>query len=713
MVMPAILPISPERAWQMVLGQLQLEMSRASFETWVKSVAFVSLEEDEFILGTHNSYGRDWLESRLTTTIQRQLQGILNRAVQVRFVVLDELPDEESDKDEQEDNEDVPGDVDEIDDEVSLQVLRESVRSILIEPERVVKLPVYFLRWLPYVNAEVLFLVLALRQEYYIATGGKGNAIGKVAARAERVCNWAGISRAQFFRLMQPGSSFDWFGKKCETDHEIDRRTGRTKKSPNKYTLYGIPITPGDAEDLKQYLLAQGIRENPKAALLAALSAQPRDIFQYPVRALLEETTFSVPRKLSVQDVVREAAGQKLSPELMELADRLSDHLLKPSEFILISWYFLQHWLPLLGADAAMLILILRNACYFNETTGEMRDEVWIEGGYESLAQRLGLANPRQIAHWFPPAIERGRHKLDWTDSTEKEVDRRAYLQKRVGAFLLRVDHRTGEKGSYAWKFKVQRADPLIPEHERLYQELAHLVLDLDQEGLLDELADQLDCAFNDCSETVKTSPMIVLRRSKFLNDCSETLVTRFNDCLETLNVSSDDCFETLLKILKGFKDSFFEKDTSSGQDSSPAQRAHKLKQQVAEVTNAQNAWRLDCLLDKASEKQRNLLSVQEKDGTAFVSWLIYGAANPRIESPYSLAIAKLAETPRKGAGGAYDRLAVLSPEDLVRMIQQRLLLSQPGNSDWNLALGNVKLDGIRLLADLLNLPLDLLEVYR
>ena len=396
----------------------------------------------------------------------------------------------------------------------------------------------------------------------------------------------------------------------------------------------------------------------------------------------------------------------------MELADRLSDHLLTPNEFILISWYFLRHWLPLLGADAAMLILILRNACYFNEATGEMRDEVWIEGGYEALAQRLGLENPRMIAHWFPAAIERGRHKQHWTQSTEKELDRRAQFQERVGAFVLRVDHRAGDNSSYAWKFKVERADPLIPEHKRWYREVARLVSDLEQDDLFDELAIQLDRAFNDCFETVKTGPMIVLRRSNFLNDCSETLATRLNDCFETLNIVSDDCFETLLKILKAFKDSFFKQDPSSNQDSSPAQRIRRLSQRVVEVTDAKNAWRLECLLSKAGEKQQLLLAEQEKDGIAFVSWLIYGTANPRIESPYSLAIAKLIETPRKGTGGACERLAALPPEQFVRMVQQRLSLSQSGNSDWNIALGSTSLDRIRLLADLLNLPLDLLEVY-
>jgi hypothetical protein len=707
MGMPATLSIPPERAWQMVLGQLQMEMSKANFDTWVKSIEFVSLADGSFTLGTYNAYGRDWLDSRLKTTVQRLLQGILGQEVSVQFIVLDEAFEPVGNE-----NEELQG-PDGEKEAFYLQVLHQSVRTALIEPERVVKLPVYFLRWLPYVNAETLFLVLALRQEYYIQTGGKGNTSGKVAARAERVCQWAGISRAQFFRLMQQDSGFDWFGKKSETDYEVDRRTGRMKKSPNKYTLYGIPITPGDAEDLKQYLIEHGIRENPRVALISALSAQPRDILKYPVRPPAEEENAVIPRKFSVQDVVREAAGQKLTAELMDLTDRLSDHLLTPNEFILVTWYFLRYWLPLLGADAAMLIFILRNACYFNEATGEMRDEVWIEGGYDMLAQRLGLDNPRLISHWFPAAIERGRHKENLTSSTQKEVDRRAQFQDRMGAFAQRIDHRAGENGTYSWKFKVQRADPLIPEHEMVFQQVARLVSDLDQEGLLDEMMDRVETVTNDCFETVENHATIVLRRSKFFNDCSETLTIHLNDCLETLKFDGDDCFETLLKILKGFKDSFFEKDSSSNQDSSPAAQADPIQQVVAEVSNAEKGWNFERLLSRASEKQRFLLAKQEKGAVPFVSWLIHGAANPRIQNPYSLAIAKLVETPRTGAGGASNRLSALPPERLITLLRQRMSLAQSTNKDWESVMGSASLDRVRLLADTLNIPLDLLEVGR
>ena len=45
-------------------------------------------------IATRNAYARDWLESRLASTVQRLLIGILNQSVSVQFVVRDS-PNEE------------------------------------------------------------------------------------------------------------------------------------------------------------------------------------------------------------------------------------------------------------------------------------------------------------------------------------------------------------------------------------------------------------------------------------------------------------------------------------------------------------------------------------------------------------------------------------------------------------------------------------------
>lgn len=76
-----------ERAWQATLGQLQMEMPKAAYDTWVRDTELISQEDGTFIVGVHNAYARDWLESRLSSTIVRILTGMMNRSVEVKFIV--------------------------------------------------------------------------------------------------------------------------------------------------------------------------------------------------------------------------------------------------------------------------------------------------------------------------------------------------------------------------------------------------------------------------------------------------------------------------------------------------------------------------------------------------------------------------------------------------------------------------------------------------
>jgi len=79
--------MNADQAWQSVLGQLQMEMPRASFDTWVRDTKPVSYNESTLTIGVRNAYARDWLESRLASTVNRLLVGILNSTVDVHFVV--------------------------------------------------------------------------------------------------------------------------------------------------------------------------------------------------------------------------------------------------------------------------------------------------------------------------------------------------------------------------------------------------------------------------------------------------------------------------------------------------------------------------------------------------------------------------------------------------------------------------------------------------
>ncbi len=79
--------MNAEQAWQSVLGQLQMEMPKASFDTWVRDTRPLTYENGVMTVGVPNAYARDWLESRLASTMGRLLVGVLNSNVSVNFVV--------------------------------------------------------------------------------------------------------------------------------------------------------------------------------------------------------------------------------------------------------------------------------------------------------------------------------------------------------------------------------------------------------------------------------------------------------------------------------------------------------------------------------------------------------------------------------------------------------------------------------------------------
>jgi chromosomal replication initiator protein len=75
------------QAWQATLGQLQMELPKATYDTWVRDTRFIKHEENTFFIGVQNAYARDWLENRLTTTASRLLSGIMDAAQSITFVL--------------------------------------------------------------------------------------------------------------------------------------------------------------------------------------------------------------------------------------------------------------------------------------------------------------------------------------------------------------------------------------------------------------------------------------------------------------------------------------------------------------------------------------------------------------------------------------------------------------------------------------------------
>lgn len=79
--------MNSELAWKATLGELELQMTKATFNTWLRDACLVSSDENQYVVGVRNDYAKDWLESRLSDTIVRTLSTIAGEPVDVTFIV--------------------------------------------------------------------------------------------------------------------------------------------------------------------------------------------------------------------------------------------------------------------------------------------------------------------------------------------------------------------------------------------------------------------------------------------------------------------------------------------------------------------------------------------------------------------------------------------------------------------------------------------------
>jgi chromosomal replication initiator protein len=80
--------------WSAALGELQLQMTGATFDTWLRNTRLVTYEDGVFVVGVANGYAKDWLENRLLGIVKRTLGRLAGRTVGVKFVVWGEKPRE-------------------------------------------------------------------------------------------------------------------------------------------------------------------------------------------------------------------------------------------------------------------------------------------------------------------------------------------------------------------------------------------------------------------------------------------------------------------------------------------------------------------------------------------------------------------------------------------------------------------------------------------
>src|SRR3989337_880448 len=76
------------RVWDTALGQLQLQVTRPNFDTWLKDTVGLRAENGSFIIGTPSDFVSEWLSAKMGPVIAKTVSGILGRPVTLRFQVV-------------------------------------------------------------------------------------------------------------------------------------------------------------------------------------------------------------------------------------------------------------------------------------------------------------------------------------------------------------------------------------------------------------------------------------------------------------------------------------------------------------------------------------------------------------------------------------------------------------------------------------------------
>jgi chromosomal replication initiator protein len=80
------------QVWRAALGELQVALSPANYETWLKDTALVDVDDNRFTIAVPNGFARDFLEGRYRPLISQTLARVVGYSVVVEFVVAPTPP---------------------------------------------------------------------------------------------------------------------------------------------------------------------------------------------------------------------------------------------------------------------------------------------------------------------------------------------------------------------------------------------------------------------------------------------------------------------------------------------------------------------------------------------------------------------------------------------------------------------------------------------
>ena len=365
-----------------------------------------------------------------------------------------------------------------------------SLYEYIVRPRQVLVLPGYFARWIPILGAKVAWAIAAFYQAFFKNYHEKARPNVEFTASLNELANYAGMTNKTLLKCINDPSA-KYFIEKCSENarYVINPNRGCLQRAQNKYRfVQSMPLIPADAYAIHKLLVQFDVQNNPHDALSRLISLKPSEILkdeinEIPVNnsQLMEPVTV---RDLIINTVKNECTGNLTSDDyeiVFSLIDTFEKILFPTSDQIHIPIYFMLNWTKRLGAGPAWFITLMRDRCYVNTRTGERRDVLHFDNGYQELCNLIGLNQTQTMRRWFS----------DYSNPKNDREKSQAELARSIGYFisLQPSDSRRN------LVMKVATDDPLTPDDQQAYDEITKIASQFITypEGIQKQILDYLE----------------------------------------------------------------------------------------------------------------------------------------------------------------------------------------------------------------------------
>ncbi len=78
---------SAQEIWEAALGELQIQVTKSYYRTWLEKTAGLSYQDNQFVVGVPNTFVAEYLDKNQRSLIEKTLIGLTHPDIEVLFRV--------------------------------------------------------------------------------------------------------------------------------------------------------------------------------------------------------------------------------------------------------------------------------------------------------------------------------------------------------------------------------------------------------------------------------------------------------------------------------------------------------------------------------------------------------------------------------------------------------------------------------------------------